>query len=458
MSFSPALADRRFGTGLSPRVAPPRDVADILGRLAGADQMSRRFPIPATREIAPAFIELRDLQRARAESDAAEEAYREGQRRLEAARLATFRAHLARGIETGDGFRERLTQFWADHFTIRSRNGLMRHYVTTYVEDVIRPRVAGRFSDMLRAAVTHPMMLIYLDQVRSVGPNSPVARNGRGLNENLAREVLELHTLGVGGPYGQQDVRELAELFTGLSWGAERGFWFRPRFAEPGAETVLDERYGPEASLSEIHRVLDDLASHPVTARHISRKLAVHFVSDSPPEGMIDAMAGAYLASDGDLLRVYDAMLRHPAAWQRGIEEGPGAAKVMQPFQFIQAALRGIGAQGERVIALGRRDTMRHLLAPLLAMGHDWERPAGPDGLPEEADAWITAHGMAARIDWAFGSPAVLVGALPDPRRAVIDMLGEAAAQTVVFAAGAAEDRVDGIGVILTSAAFQRRT
>ncbi|MBM1220034.1 DUF1800 domain-containing protein [Ponticoccus sp. SC2-23] len=457
MVFSPDLADRRFGVGLSPRHGPPSDVQDMLSRLAGPDQMTGRFPIPLTDAVTPRVEELRALQRARAENDENEEAYRAGRQQMEAARLATFRAHLARGIETTDGFRERLTQFWGDHFTIRARNGLMRHYVTPYVEETIRPHVAGRFADMLRAAVTHPMMLIYLDQVRSVGPNSPVARDGRGLNENLAREVLELHTLGVDGPYGQADVRQLAELFTGLSWGADRGFWFRPRFAEPGAETVLGVTYGSEASLEPIHAVLDDLAAHPSTARHLATKLAVHFVADAPPPGLIDVMTAAYLASDGALLPVYEAMLRHPAAWTRGIEAGPGAAKVMQPFQFIQSALRGIGANGDDLIALDRPMTVRNLMRPLLYMGQDWERPDGPDGLPETAEAWITPQGMAARIDWAFRAPSALMGDLPDPRDAVRHLLGADAPRTVVFAAGAAEDRVEGIGVILTSAAFQRR-
>ena len=457
MAFSPDLADRRFGTGLSPRVDPPSDPADILSRLAAPDDMARRFPIPLTDAAAPTVADLRALQRARAESDAAEEAYRAGRQRMEAVRLATFRANLARGVETADGFRERLTQFWADHFTIRARNGLMRHHVTPYVEETIRPHVAGRFADMLRAAVTHPMMLLYLDQVNSVGPNSPVARDGRGLNENLAREVLELHTLGVGGPYGQGDVRQLAELFTGLSWGIDQGFWFRPRYAEPGAETVLGESYGPDASLDEIHRLLDDLAAHPATARHLARKLAVHFVSDDPPPGLTDAMSAAYLASGGALLPVYEAMLRHPAAWLRDVEAGPGAAKVMQPLQFIQSALRGIGARGETLLSADRQTTMRHLMRPLLHMGQDWERPDGPDGLPEAAEAWITPQGMAARIDWAFRAPVALLDDLPDPRVAVHQLLGPHAPQTVVFAAGAAEDRVEGIGVILTSAAFQRR-
>lgn len=457
MAFSPDLADRRFGTGLSPRVDPPPGLQDMLSRLTGPDDMARRFPIPLTDAAAPTVADLRALQRARAESDTAEEAYRAGRQEMEALRLATFRAHLARGVETSDGFRERLTQFWADHFAIRARNGLMRHYVTPYVEETIRPHLAGRFADMLRAAVTHPMMLLYLDQVSSVGPNSAVARNGRGLNENLAREVLELHTLGVDGPYSQTDVRELAELLTGLSWQAERGFWFRPSFAEPGAESVLGERYGPEPSLTAIHRMLDDLAVHPATARHLASKLAVHFVSDRPPPGLIDAMAGAYRASGGALVPVYEAMLRHPAAWLRGMEEGPGAAKVMPPFQFVQAALRGLGIRGGAMLGLDRRDTMRHLLRPLRDMGQDWERPVGPDGLPEGARAWITPQGMAARIDWAFRAPSALLSALPDPRVAVHDMLGPEAPQAVVFAAGAAEGRADGIGVILTSAAFQRR-
>lgn len=453
VSFTPHLAERRFGVGLSPRRRAPRSIDDMLARLSGRDAIARDHPIPDTQAIRPSFAELIALQQARGGGDGAEARYQDGRRRMDAARREAFLAHLARGVETEDGFRERLTQFWADHFTVRAKRGLMRHYVTPYVEETIRPHVAGRFADMLKAAVKHPVMLLYLDQETSVGPNSPAARDRRGLNENLAREVLELHTLGVDAPYSQRDVRQLAELFTGLSFGRVRGFWFRPQFAEPGAEEVLGRSYGPEPSVAEIDRVLDDLARHPATARHLARKLAVHFIADDPPPGAVAAMAAAYTATDGNLMAVYEAMLRHPAAWRTP----PERAKVMPPFAFMQAALRGLGVPGRTLARLDRPTVQRHFWQPMRQMGQDWERPPGPDGLSEAADAWITPQGMATRIEWAFSVPDVLMRRLPDPRRAVYDLLGEAATSPVVFAAGAAESREEGIGLILTSPAFQRR-
>ena len=453
MTFTPHLAERRFGIGYSPRRPGPRTLDAMLAALAGPDRAAATFPIPLTDQITPTFEELLDLQRARRGSEEAEQAYRDGRARMDDLRRQTFLAHLARGMETEDGFRERLVQFWSDHFTVRAKNGLMRHYVTPYVDENIRPHVTGRFADMLKAAVKHPVMLIYLDQNRSIGPNSPAGENGRGLNENLAREVLELHTLGVGGPYSQNDVRQLAELLTGLSTNRARDFWFRRNFAEPGTEEVLGQVYGPHASVAEIDRLLDDLAQHPATARHIARKLATHFLSDDPPEAVVADMATAFRRNDGRLLPVYTTMLRHPASWSIA----PVAAKVMQPFHFVQASLRGLGLPGRTVARFDRGQTQRFLWQPMRRMGQDWERPAGPDGLNEVADAWITPHALAARIEWAFRVPEQLMRRLPDPRSAVYDLVGDAATSALVFAAGAAESRAEGVGLILASPAFQRR-
>jgi uncharacterized protein (DUF1800 family) len=318
VSFSPVLADRRFGTGLSPVIPPPDSVAAMLSGLTGPDAMAAAFPIPLFADVTPGFDELRVLRQAREESAAAEEAFVEGRRRMNHLRQTAFAHSLARGVQTATGFRERLTRFWADHFTTVAMNALMQHLVTPYVEEAIRPNMTGRFVDLLVAAVTHPMMVIYLDQAQSVGPNSVAGQaNGRGLNENLAREVLELHTLGVGGPYTQADVRELAEALTGLGWTVEEGRVYRPRFAEPGAEVLLGQTLSAEADLATVVEALTVIAGHPATARHIATKLAVHFVADVPEPDLVAAMTAAFVDTRGDLLAVYAAMLDHPAAWTR---------------------------------------------------------------------------------------------------------------------------------------------
>ncbi|WP_377508265.1 DUF1800 family protein [Octadecabacter sp. R77987] len=459
MPFDPIIAEIRFGMGLSPRIAPPQSVDAMLVQLRGPDNAAARYGIPLWADTYPSPRDYRDLARVRqaARGTDREEEVLEQQREMRAAgrdlRGATFGAHLARAVMTRDGMRERLTRFWADHFTVRAVTGVTRHLVSPYVEEAIRPHVMGRFSDMLRAVTTHPMMLVYLDQHLSMGPNSRTAqRRNRGLNENLARELLELHTLGVGASYDQTDVRELAELLTGLSYSPKNGFAFLRNIAEPGPEVVLGQTYGGDVPrLADILAALDDLAAHPDTARHIGRKLAVHFVADDPPASLVDELAAVFADTGGDLGAVVAAMLRHPAAWD------VTKSKVKPPYGFVASAVRALDIDADTLAAMtfneGRAAFGRHLAV----MGQPWEEPVGPDGWPEDGAAWITPQGMAGRITWSMIIPQRLREDLPDPRDFVLTALGPAADPAVVFAAGAAEDRADGVGLVLASAAFQRR-
>ncbi len=458
MPFDPTLAAIRFGTGLSPRHAPPRDAGAMLAALVAPDVAAQTHPIAPFASAEPSLRAFRSLSRARRaalgtqQEAAAEAAFQDIRLRARDQRAVHFHATLARGIMTPDGFRERLALFWSDHFTVRARNAFGGHLVAPYVEEAIRPHLTGRFADMLRAVVTHPMMLDYLDQSRSMGPNSPAGqRQGRGLNENLARELLELHTLGVDGPYGQADVRQLAALLTGLMHDPDAGFDYRPRMAEPGAETVLGITYSPRAELATVHAALDDLAAHPATAAHLARKIAVHFVSDDPEPALVEALRDRFLVTDGDLMAVWAALLDHPAAW------APERAKVKPPFAYVQSALRALDVPVARIIALDLAASRRWLSGPLTVMGQSWEEPPGPDGWPEEAAAWVTPQGMAGRIGWAMDVPGAMMDVLPDPRDFVRTALGEGAPEAVAFAARAAESVSDGIGVILSSPAFNRR-
>lgn len=462
MSFSPTIAAIRFGYGLSPLMPPPADTASLLGGLQAPDDAATRFPVSSTPESLELFSALRAARRmAKAAPDDPTPP------RLRAARLAVRGAvardlvnQLQRAMHSPQGFRERLQAFWADHFTVAAKDGGLRTLPSAFAQEAIRPHLNGRFGDMLKAAVTHPAMLLYLDQNSSVGPDSPAARriatrkNSKvGLNENLAREVLELHTLGVGAPYTQHDVRQFAKLLTGLGFNREAGFVFRPNWAEPGAETVLGRSYGGErpARLSDITEALDDIAARPETAQHIARKLATHFVADTPDPDLVAAMTRAYRDSGGDLPTVYAAMLAHPAAW------APLGAKARQPWDFIAASLRALAVPAP---VLGRLDPGRvqHFLAdPLKLMGQPWQQPSGPDGWHEDAAAWITPQGLAARIDWAMKVGWLAGAGAPDPRAFVHTALAEAASPTLVKAARRAETRAEGVGLILASADFNRR-
>lgn len=458
MPFDPVRAAIRFGTGLSPLLPPPESVSAMLAPLSPRDEIARRLPIPPYGEARPSLADWSAAARAARDArgtageEAAQAAYDALRKAAGRVAWSGFVTSLARGAHApGGGLRERLVRFWADHFTVRGQGLGGRHLVTPFVEEAIRPHVAGRFEEMLIAVTTHPVMLGYLDQSRSIGPNSPAARRGGGLNENLARELLELHTVGLEAGYGQADVRELAELLTGLGWSAERGMEYRPERAEPGAETVLGHRFSDRASFETIRDALRMLARHPATARHLARKLAVHFVSDTPEERLVATLETAWRDSDGDLMAVTATLLEHPAAW----EETP--RKIKPPYDFVQSTLRALGVPTETILRPETRDTRRLLFRPMAQMGQRWEQAPGPDGWPEAAEAWITPPNMAERISWAMSAPSQLLPELPDPRMFARAAVGSALPDTVAFAARAAESRAEAVGVVLSSPAFQRR-
>lgn len=458
MSFSPDLAEIRFGCGLSPVLPAPTAPETMLAGLALPDEMARRFPVTGFERMRGRLLQARKISRQRKKTGNAAEAGERlkalrGDSRRDGAR--DLAASMLRWSYTTTGLRERLVAFWTDHFTAYGKFPILRFATPAYAEDAIRPHVAGSFADMLVAVVTHPLMLHFLDQGGSVGPGSKAAaqaRRPRGLNENLAREVLELHTLGVGGPYDQSDVRQLAELFTGLSNTPKDGFLFRPNFAEPGSETVLGRTYGgPAPDLEPVLQALRDLALHPATARHLAWKMAVHFVSDMPDPDLVQHMTGRYADTGGNLAAVCAAMLEHPSSW------APRLSNVKPPADFIASAGRALALGADRITAMKPQQIGRFYLRPLELMGQPWLRPPGPDGWAEEDIAWVTPQSVSARLRWALAVPRRLQPELPDPRQFVSGALGRYAGENVTFAATAAETRADAIGLVLASPEFQRR-
>ncbi|WP_428928280.1 DUF1800 domain-containing protein [Marinibacterium sp. SX1] len=461
MTFSPYLAEIRFGCGLSPVLDPPADAAALLDGLSALDAMVQRHPIEDFAGFNERILRIQGLYRQRneagetAESDRLTEEIRALRRDTDQSRVRWAMQRCLRWAHTTTGFRERLVQFWADHFTATGKTDLMLYSNAAFVESAIRPNLAGRFADLLIAAVTHPVMLNALDQMNSAGPNSPaVARqkNLKGMNENLAREVLELHTLGAGGPYGQGDVREFAELLTGITYRAKHGgLRYFEGWAEPGAETLLGRTYGAEPGLDNIHDALTDLARHPATAAHVARKLAVHFVADRPDPDLVAHVERRFTETDGDLAQVYAALLEHPASW------APGLSNVKPPFDFMASAGRALNLPDEPAGQMDHGQLYGLLFAPLALMGQPWAEPSGPDGWPEEDEAWITPQGLSARMRWAMDAPQRFRPDLPDPREFVDQALGPYVTEPVRFAARAAESRSEAIGLVLSSPAFQRR-
>ena len=451
----PELAAIRLGYGLSPLSDPPGDAAAVLSSVADAAPDRDALRTRDHEEFAATRKQI--SQRIRAGDQAARQELVDLRRKVNQLYFRQMQLRFARAVGAPAGFGERLVQFWSDHFTTRIGDPFRRLLTVAHVDEAIRPHLNGHFADMLFAAETHPAMLIYLDQNSSVGPHSRAARNrpGRhlGLNENLAREMIELHTLGVGGDYSQRDVRQLAELLTGLRFRPGQDRIFRPELAEPGAETVLGESYGVkgQASLADIRAVCEDLTRHPSTAQHMARKLAVHFVGDEPPQPLVRRLADVWSSSNGHLPECY-AVLAEASELDSQFR-----SKVRQPFDFMASSMRALGLSGDDVRAFDIRQVRNWLQFPLVRMGQRWGQPTGPDGWPEEAGNWITPQGLAARIDWATRIAPRMVTDLPKPAAFLQTALGSTASEPLRWAVPKAETAREAMVVVLASSDFNRR-
>ena len=313
---------------------------------------------------------------------------------------------LMRAVYSERQLEEVMTNFWSNHINIYMRkNGEMPWYLATYERDVIRPRAMGRFEDLLVAVAHSPAMLVYLDNQQSIGPHSVVAvrasANGSqkksppGLNENYARELMELHTLGVNGGYTQQDVVEFAKVLTGWSIetkqqgnGFEFGFEFNGRRHEPGDKVVLGHKIH-EGGETEGNELLHMLATSPATARFLSTKLAMEFVSDTPPKSLIDRMTKSYLKTHGDIRQVLSTIFHSPEFWSRDAYR----AKLKTPLEFVVSSLRATDAKFENAAALS--SALDRLGMPLFGVQQ-------PNGYSLKADPWLGAEALLARMNFAL--------------------------------------------------------
>jgi uncharacterized protein (DUF1800 family) len=374
--------------------------------------------------------------------------------------MAQAAARTRIALTTPASFRERLVQFWSNHFAVSVDKPITLGIAGAMENDAIRPHVTGRFRDLLVAAETHPAMITYLDNERSAGPNSKAARRwagrprsgedaGRriGINENLAREILELHTLGVDGGYTQQDVTTFAEVLSGWSIGGGRfpqgepgSFQFREPIHEPGAKILLGKRYADDGFRQGM-AVLDDLARHPATARHLATKLARHFVADDPPGPLVERLARVYLDSEGDLPSVYASLVDWEGAWARA------PAKFKTPQEFIYSALRGFAIVP---------DSPERLLAPFNLLGQPHFKPGSPAGWPDRASDWDGADALMKRIEWS-SALAARVGDTRPVTETAQSVLGPLLSSQSQASIARASSGAEGIALLLMSPEFQRR-
>lgn len=381
---------------------------------------------------------------------------------------ADLQSRVLSAVQSRRPFAERLVLFWSNHFTVSNLKGTVRGLAGAMEREAIRPHIAGRFVDLLKAAATHPAMLRYLDNNASAGPNSrgvqrlksrrtpegeDAPRRRTGLNENLAREIMELHTLGVangGGEYGpwggytQADVTAFAAVLTG--WRAsDRGpgagrTAFDANWHEPGTKQLLGKRYpeGPQA----LDQVLDDLARHPSTARFIATKLARHFVADDPPVPLVDRLATTFTTTGGDLAAVYRSLIEAPQSWD------PAARKLKTPEEFAISTLRLLGLE-ERSLARGRESA-------LAAMGQRPQAATSPAGWPDRAEEWLGPDAVWKRVEWALR-----IAERADPRldaRALARAsFGPRLSETTERQIERAADGQQALVLLLMSPEFQRR-
>jgi len=340
------------------------------------------------------------------------------------------------------GLVERLVWFWSNHFCVNADATVM---AGGYEREAIRPHVLGRFKDMLLAAEGHPAMLLYLNNEQSIGPDSVAGINrDKGLNENLAREILELHTLGVRTVYGQADVTSFAKILTGWTilptvtnpdHGGE--FVFLRRAHEPGPQTVIGNGYA-DSGVEQGRAVLADLAHHPATAKHVATKLARHFIADDPPATLVDRLTQRFLDTDGDLKEVTAALIAAPESW------AAEQAKIKRPGEWIVAALRATEEPG---------DTVRIIRAQAL-LGEPLWRPPAPKGFSDDNAAWLDGLGQRLDIANAF---AQRVGPGLDPEAVADAALGPLASAETRRAMAGAETKPQALTLLLMAPEFQRR-
>jgi uncharacterized protein (DUF1800 family) len=418
-----------FGLGAGPGDAVP---ADPQGWLRG----QLLIPDPAVFDVPPTTTDgLIALREDRANKARGEESLVRPLFRAAAAAL------LANALTTTAPFRERLVWFWANHFTVSIRQGACAATAGAFVQEAIRPHVTGRFGDMLLAVMRHPAMLMYLENAGSIGPDSPAGlRSHRGLNENLARECMELHTLSPAAGYTQADVTSFAMILTGWSVdlrGEPPGFLFRSGAHQPGEKTALGRVFPPGQQGGEM--ALAWFAAHPSTHRFLATKLARHFVADDPPPDAVRAIEATLRDTGGDLGAASATLVGLPAAWQP-------CTKLRTPTELVVAALRALDLPAQR---------RGNLIGAVAALGQPiWAAPQ-PNGWSDRAADWAGPEAMLRRIDWSYA----VAGRADqtDPSRVAADSLGPLLRPDTTFAVQHVGSRREALTMLLSSPEFQRR-
>jgi uncharacterized protein (DUF1800 family) len=354
---------------------------------------------------------------------------------------------ILQAIQTEQPLQARLQDFFANHFSLSNTNANMRTIAPTLESEAIAPHLNGYFADMLVSVTRHPAMLYYLNNESSIGPNSALGlkRQKRGLNENLGREILELHTLGVNGGYTQSDVQALSKSLTGWSIGGRKkrealGFVFKAYAHEPGEKILLGKRYAAATRNSDQQAVdmLNSLATHDQTAQHLSYKIAKHFIADSPPQTLVQQMAKRWVDTRGHIPSVMTIMIGHPLSWL------PKSSKFKTPREYVISLQR----------ACQLRNTKPDILKTLEILGQAPYSSGSPAGFSDNAQDWASASALMDRIEWAEHiAGQVKMSPIEVAMVALGDLLSPSTAQHIMRA----ESKQQGLAILFMSPEFLRR-
>jgi uncharacterized protein (DUF1800 family) len=450
-----AVAANRFGLGARPgelRALGSDARARLRAQLDGPAPLITAS-LPASHELLAQAQSLREMGGDAPAAGAAASIARTVRELYAPAYAAEMQARLAAAVSSERSFLERLVHFWSNHFAVSVDKIAVLGIAGAMEREAIRPHVLDNFADMLVAVEQHPAMLLFLDNQASMGPGSEAARRGQrrgrelGLNENLGREILELHTLGVDGGYSQADVRALAAIISGWSVGGGQGrlqggepgrFHFRAAFHEPGAQVLLGRRYA-EDGLAQGVRALRELARQPATARHLATRLARHFVADDPPPAVVDAVAAAYLRADGDLPATYQALLDAEQSWQHPL------SKFKTPADYIHSSWRALQ------LPVTPRD-----LRIFEQLGQRPLQPGSPAGWPDRSGDWDGAAALLKRLEWAQETGSAL-GSRRNAREVAQQSLGAVWSPQSDQAVARAQDAAQALTLFLCAPEFMRR-
>ncbi len=444
MVYNPYIAAHRFGLGASTQdmqLISQNPKSWLLSQIRSGADTRLKGSFENTKTITKEVIKIRrakDMERKKLIKSGFDLYRYEMEKRFKQA------------VTTETPLIERLTMFWSNHFAVSIKGKPYLAALTgVYEREAIRPHIFGKFSDMLRAVVEHPAMLAYLDNVQSIGPNSIAGkRRGRGLNENLAREIMELHTLGVDGGYTQEDVIEFAKVLTGWTvrlprFGIGGGeFEFIDRIHEPGTRKILGKNYSQKGQDQGI-AVLNDLAKHKSTARFIATKMARHFIADDPPKSAIRKLERVFLKTDGDLRAMIEAIINMSETW------GYILPKIKTPYEMIVSSFRVINAPIKNV-------GFEKIAQSLALFDHLPFQAPSPQGWSDKEDDWISPNAMMNRVEWCHAFAQVM-RYRENPLKLAKSVLSDVPSADTLLWIERSPSPVDGLALLLASPQMQRR-